>query len=352
MRKLASLKVTLSGMALLAVAAGLSYGNPEDMPVWVLVVPMALLAVNLSAAIATNPKINQQPGLLIFHVSLLAIMVLAAIGQLTHLDAHLEIVVGTEFTPQQLLEVNAGPLHHGDLQNVHFVQGPFTVEYAAGMQRGLTRSQVKFKDNDGQWIDKTVGDDRPLVLHGYRFYTTYNKGFATLLTWTALDGHTVTGTVNMPSYPLFEYKQDNRWSPPGSAQEIKFWLQVKTAMRDDAPWVLDGRDASGVLVVSTQGRRVELRPGQSTRINDGELRFDALSMWMGYRLFYDPTIKWLFFVAVTGVLGLAQYFWVKVNLQPWLQELDEADSTTPTKPDPGETETGERVPRNRDWQEV
>jgi hypothetical protein len=43
---------------------------------------------------------------------------------------------------------------------------------------------------------------------------------------------------------------------------------------------------------------------------------------MGYRVFYDPTIQWLFFVTVAGVLGLAHYFWQKLNLQPWLEEAD------------------------------
>ncbi len=42
-------------MALLAVGAGLSYGNPMGAPIWVLVVPMAFLALNLLAAICTNP---------------------------------------------------------------------------------------------------------------------------------------------------------------------------------------------------------------------------------------------------------------------------------------------------------
>jgi len=319
-KKLSSLKITLVGMVLLVIGASLSYGNPDGTSIWVLVIPLVLLALNLIAAITTNPKINQQTGLLVFHVSLLLILLLAAIGRLTHMDAHLELVVGTEFDPDKLLETNAGPLHFKNFDNVHFVQGPFTVEYAPGMRRGLTHSHVKVKTATGEWEDREVGDDRPLLIDGYRFYTTFNKGFTSILTWTPSGAEPITGTVNMPSYPLFDYKQDNRWNPPGSDKEIKFWLQLNAGMKEDDHWVLDGRTSSGVLIVTTDDKRHEVQLGQSVQLSDGQLRFDALTMWMGYRLFYDPTIQWMFFVSIMGVLGLAQYFWKKTNLQPWMDE--------------------------------
>ena len=101
---LSSLKLTLIGMVLLGIGAGLSYGNPVDVSVWVLIVPLAILATNLAAAILTNPRINRQPGLLVFHVCLFSTVVLAGVGRLTHLDAHLEIALGQEFHKDLLLE--------------------------------------------------------------------------------------------------------------------------------------------------------------------------------------------------------------------------------------------------------
>lgn len=319
-KKLSSLKITLLGMSLLVIGASLSYGNPQGTPIWVLVIPMALLAINLIAAITTNPRINQQIGLLVFHVSLLLILLLATIGRLTHMDAHMELIVGTGFEQDKLLETSAGPLHFGNLDDVHFIQGPFTVEYAPGMRRGLTHSHVKVQTATGKWEERVVGDDRPLLIEGYRFYTTFNKGFTSILTWTPSNGEPITGTVNMPSYPLFDYKQDNRWNPPGSDTEIKFWLQLNTGMKEDDHWILDGRTSSGVLIVTIDDQRHEVQLGQSVQLPDGQLRFDGLTMWMGYRLFYDPTIQWMFFVSIMGVLGLTQYFWKKINLQPWMDE--------------------------------
>jgi cytochrome c biogenesis protein len=155
-----------------------------------------------------------------------------------------------------------------------------------------------------------------LIFGKYRFYTTFNKGFSPVLTWLTEQGEPQTGTINMPSYPLFEYKQDNLWTPPGG-KEIKFWLQLSTGMDLYSAWTLDGRNSSGVLVVTSDGKRQEVNVGESVALPGGKLRFDALTTWMGYRVFYDPTIQWMFFVSVFGVLGLMHYFWVKMNLQPW-----------------------------------
>ena len=319
-RRLSSLKITLAGMVLLGIGAALSYGNPVDVSVWVLIVPLAILATNLAAAIVTNPRINRQPGLLVFHIALFSIVVLAGVGRLTHLDAHLEIANGQTFSKDLLLEVQKGPWHAGDLDKVAFVQGPYTVEYAAGLKRGLTHSEVLVPGLNGQMVKHDVGDDRPLVLERYRFYTTFNKGFSPILTWIPDQGQPISGRINMPSYPMFDYKQDNSWTPPGTSEEIKFWLQLDTGLTLENPWVLDGRNASGVLVVTTRDSRVELNLGEETRLEHGRLRYDDLTTWMGYRVFYDPTIQWLFFVSIAGVLGLTHYFWKKLNLAPWLNE--------------------------------
>jgi hypothetical protein len=161
---LASLKLTLVGMVLLGLGAAASYGNPEAVSVWVLIVPLALLALNLSAAIVSNARINRQPGLLLFHVCLLATVVLVGIGRLTHLDAQLEIAQGQAFSENILQAVKKGPWHSGKLSQVQFTQGAYTVDYAPGLQRGLTHSQVFLGEHGSRVKALDVGDDRPLVL--------------------------------------------------------------------------------------------------------------------------------------------------------------------------------------------
>lgn len=311
---LGSVKLALFGMGLLAIGAGLSYGNPDDVSVWVLIAPLALLSFNLLVAIIINPRINRRPGLLVFHLGLLGVVLLAAIGRLTFLDAHVELLQGTAFSGNDILDVKKGPWHSGDLDKVAFVQGPYSVEYSARMVRGLTHNNVLVANSEGQLEPREIGDDRPLISEGYRFYTTFNKGFAPILTWEPTSGAPVTGAIHMPSYPLYEHKQDNHWTPPGS-EAIKFWLRLDTGLRQDSAWVLDGEKASGVLVINSSGKRVELRVGETVALKGGTLRYERLSTWMGYRIFYDPTIQLLFWVSVLGVFGLFAHFWQKLGLR-------------------------------------
>ncbi len=305
--KLGSVRLALIGMVLLAGGAALSYGNPKSTPIWVLVVPLAFLALNLLAAIATNPRINRRPGLLVFHLGLLGVILLVGFGRLTHMDAHLEIVQGSAFDPNAIHDVKKGPMHYGDLKDVKFVQGNYTVDYAAGMVRGLTHDHVLVPDGHGGLDEKDIGDDRPLTINGYRFYTTFNKGFSPILTWMPDNGKPITGTVNMPAYPLFSFKQENTWTPPNGKQ-IKFWLRLETGLNPNKAWVLDGRNATGKLVVNTGGKRVELNPGEQVRLDGGVLRYEDLTTWMGFKIFYDPTLKPLFITAIISVLGMGAHF--------------------------------------------
>ncbi len=330
LRQLASLRLTLVGMGLLGVGAALSYDNPVGTPVWVLVVPLALLSVNLFAAILSNPHINRRGGLLLFHVGLLLIVVLAAVGRLTRMEGRIELTEGSAFAVEDLTEVRQGPWHAGALDRVEFVQGPYTVDYTVGMARGPTRSKVMIPAGQGDWERRTVGDDTPLVLEGYRFYTTFNKGFAPILTWLPDHGAPVTGSVHMPPYPLFEHRQANRWTPAG-ADEIRVWLQIEAGMNPEADWRLDPANTPGVLVVRAAGdRRVELRPGESLRLDGGTLRYERLSSWMGYKLYYDPTLHWLFIASMIAIFGLAAHFWRKFGAVQAYAAAQEAAKNKPS----------------------
>lgn len=314
LHRLASLKLTVPAMGLLATGVLVSYQDIQAHPGW-LVAPLGLLAVNLLAALVTNQGFRRQGGLLVFHLCLLAIVLLVAVGRLTYLKARIELVEGQSFDSAVVEVEQQGPWHAWRLDRITFEQGPVEVDYAPGVRRGHTRSQVLLTDAGGKRRALLSGDDTPLTAASYRFYTTSNKGFAVVLTWSGNDGNLVSGAVHLPSYPLQDWNQVNHWTTPAGT-EIELDLQLQRPLPTDRAWTLTSRDLSPLLAVKTAAQSVTLARGDTVRLPGGQLRFEELRLWMGYRITYDPTLPWLFVAAVFGVLGLALHFWGRLFSQP------------------------------------
>jgi len=314
LRMLGSNKAAFFGMVLLAVAVLLN-NRLAVAPVWLLVAPLAFLGLSLLAAMVSYPRIHRQAGLLVFHLALLGLIALAAVGRMTHMQGHFEVAEGQPFDPGLLEGVKKGPWHADPMASVVFVQGSVAVEYEPGIKRGKTFSKVYVASESGASIEETVGDDLPLVLDGYRIYSTFRKGFAPVLTWTPDAGPARTGTVHMPSYPLFLYQQENSWLPPGGSTPIQLSLDLHTAMDDKSAWTLKSDAAHAKLLIALEDRSIHLQEGQSVDLEDGMLRYERLVMWKGYNVIYDPTIFWMFMMALLGVAGLAWHMWTKLGLQ-------------------------------------
>jgi cytochrome c biogenesis protein ResB len=305
---LASTRLTLLGIGALGLILIAGEFAIFSAPGAVLAI-LAGLTLNLAAALIMTPRLRQEPGLLIFHIALLVLLILAGVGRLTHFDGHVEVMEGSAFSASEVTPDSKGWLHPDWLQGVAFVQGPFSVDYAPGVKRARTRSEI-LVDAKSATETRSVGDDVPLVERGYRFYTTHNKGIAVVLTWLPIRGEAITGAVHMPAYPAFDWKQDNAWQPP-NGPEVRFWLHLDTPLKEDSAWTLASEKVSGMLVVNSQGKRVELKRGESVAVDGGALRFDELRGWMGYRIFFDPTLPWLLAAAMIAVFGLALQFWRK-----------------------------------------
>ena len=301
--RLASSRLTMAGFALLAAGTVASYNRPE-IPSAAIAAPLGLLALNLLAALSLKPNLRRG-GLGVFHVALLLLLLLAGWGRLTHLDGRVEVTEDTTLDPAQIEVTGSGPWHGTAWQHLAFRQGAFEVDYAPLVRRAHTRSQVWV---EGQAAPVIVGDDKPLILDGYRFYTTHNKGFAPLLTWQPDGGEAVQGALHMPSYPLFDYKQENRWTAP-DGRTMQFWLRVERPLPEQSAWTLDPHEIPTVLVVQVDAARHELRPGGTLQLPGASLRYERLTGWMGYRIFYDPTIVPMLAVSLIGVLGLGWHLW-------------------------------------------
>lgn len=315
LRRVASLRLTLGLIAVLGIGTVIAY-RVEGMRTWPMVIPLLLLALNLIAAIATNGIFRRQTALLVFHLSLIALLLLVAAGRLTFLNGHTGVTEGTAFDGT-LAQFEAGPWHRGALDAVRFVNQGFSIDYAPGLQRGPTRNHVQWLDEAGHWHDATIGDQTPLVIEGYRFYTSFNKGFAPTFEWTAKDGSTVIGSVQLPPYPLKEYSQAAEWVPPGSNTPIWIMLDIDEIVLDPEDHTHFRLPTDYRLIARVGTQRHAMRPGDAAQLSEGQLRFVGLRSWMGYRVFYDWTLPWLFAACAVGVVSLGWHFWRKFSARPW-----------------------------------
>ena len=308
LRSLASLKLTLAGIVALLCSVLLAYFSPAQSSGYI-IAPLVLLSINLLAAIVFNPRIRQNSGLLMFHICLLLIAVLTVLSQLTSMKGRVEILQGTAFDAASVTVTEQGAWHPLDrLRQVGFVQGDIAVDYVAGLRRGTTRSQLLQANNE----PVVVGDNRAFISDGYRFYTTSNKGFAAVVNWHANGGQVMRGAIHFPSYPLYDWKQQNQWQSP-TGDVLDFRLVIETALDRERAWTLNNAD-QGYIEVTLPDKTVRrLKPGETMALNGGSLEFEALRMWMGYQIFYDAFLAWFFAAALVGVAGLGWHYYLKLS---------------------------------------
>lgn len=291
-------------LALIALTAGVIAGGLAGVltiQTWIWLPGVGLL-VNLAAALVAYPALRGQPWLYAFHVLAGLMVIVAMADALTQFKGRVELTEGMSFAPE-LVEYEAGPLHGLALDRIAFVQGGFTIRYAPGMKRRETESTVLMVEGDG-FRERLVGDEHPLLLAGYRFYTTHNKGFAPVLTYRGPSGQ-VTGAVHMPSYPLFSHRQANEWEVPGTGKVLDLWLSFPEPVYDeDHDWSFSHPENPELVVTEGTSRNV-LRPGDSIAVNGGTLTFEGVRTWMGYTIRSNSLAPWLLALSLVAGVCLA-----------------------------------------------
>lgn len=309
---LASLKWTPLFMLLFglgAVGAAMGLASPTVL----VAVPLFLLVLNLLSAILMKATFRAQPGLLIFHVALLCVVLLAGASRLTYLKGWVELADQAPF-PGELTGVEKGPLHWGALDRVRFVNEGFETEYGPHWRYRKTRNRVRWMGDDRAWHPSVIGDDISLLLHGYRFYTSSNQGFAPVFVWHPADGSPpVKGSVHLPAFPRFR-DQSNQWTLPGTELALLVMLVPETPLLSPT---VDTRFPSPLqhrLRVTEGGESHDLAPGERFRLSQGgELLYLEMGFWMGYRVFYDWTRSWLLAAFLIAAGSISWHFWKKFS---------------------------------------
>ena len=118
----ASLRLTFPAMLALVLGVLVSYRGGFESDWWVSG-PLVVLAVNLAAALVVHPRFRRQPGLLCFHLALLAVLVLGATEQLRRFEGRVELLVGerklakADGTTKKKAEIQAAQLALKQLRN-------------------------------------------------------------------------------------------------------------------------------------------------------------------------------------------------------------------------------------------
>lgn len=273
----------------------------------VMPLPLSLFAVNLVAAILARPALRTNAPLLLFHVALLALVVLFGLARLTYFDGATAISSGSRFE-SVLAKDERGPLHRDRLGELRFANEGFTEKFPQRGHYRATYNRVRWWDGDGESHLAEIGDDRPLLIAGYRLYTSRHRGFSPAFHWRPTNGDEDLGTVQLTDTRLGDFAPVNEWQIPNGP---KVWAMVDT--RDGAGAApgtkranLGSEQLDHVLVLRVHDQRHELRPGDSIRLPEGELRYLRLDSWMSYRIIHDPTKPWL---VATVLVAIASLFW-------------------------------------------
>lgn len=308
-RWLASLRLAWAAMFALVVTIIVARFSADVGYVWISL-PLALMVVNLLAALATNVRLRREPALIVFHLALVALCLLAGLDALTRFHGRIELVEGQTLQAAEVQVIERGIWHRPRLGEVVLKQESIEVEFAPGLIRQQTRSTVSTPEGRRETrVD--LGEARALMLLGYRFATTSNKGHAMVLSWRDINGGVMQGAVHFPSYPAHEWRQQRTWhTPAGEA----ITLALKPHMRPpvDSSWVLRSREVRADATLSAHNVSRALVPGKWHELRGGALRLDEVRLWMGYRIDYQPLMQWMLVVSLVGIASLACYFYKRL----------------------------------------
>lgn len=300
----------LAAFCFIAFAAAALGVSEAGMDATVLLpLPMLLFAINLSAAIAIHARLRRDIWLLVFHLALLALVLLFAVARLTYFEATTSLTAGREFD-SELENVVRGPLHGGRPESLSFRNEGLAERFAVADGYGATYNRVSWRNAAGEYQTAEIGDHVPLILDGYRIYTS-RRGYSVQFLWEPVDGEAHFGSLQLLRHPesAGRYDMAGDWRLPGGEAiwvtlDLPAPLERTAGVREN----LGAEQLDHEVVVRAEATRLTLRPGQTASLAGGRLTYVRLGTWMGYRIIYDPTRPWLVGCVVVAVVSLLGFY--------------------------------------------
>lgn len=299
----------------LAAAGALWVVEGDASPTFAMAPSLSLLVVNLLAGLVTNARLRTDLPLLIFHLALAAFVALILAARLTYVDGIVPVTRGTVFDGA-LTQVEHGPLHGEGLQAIRFSNEGFVDEYPLSGNEYRTYNTVRWWDKRGQPHLAEIGDDRPLIIDGYRIYAT-RRGLAPRLLWQRTSGEFEYASIQLGHLQADGWYEGNSWQLEGGPS---IWVGMQHDIVRPSPG--SRREDLGVmtidspLVVRVGAQRREIRKGESLMLAGGTLTYSQLDAWLGYRIVYDPTTNWIMATALLAIGSLIWFYMRRVFTRP------------------------------------
>ena len=303
---------------ILAALAAVALTQTSLHPTLVMWVPFLLLVINLVAAVLVTPRFRTDIPLLVFHLALLCLIFLFAIGRLTYLEGRALLTQDAAFSgiPD---EVRHGPWHGDRIGRIRFANLGITEVYPKFNDFRHTYNTVMWWDASGQPQVTEIGDDKPLIVEGFRIFASRNRGVSPILSWQPADG----GPPQRGSLQLGQrfgdvFENAVAWKLPDGQDA---WLALEARAEQPAAPAKETVDMGvyeldHVLVLRIGASRHLLRKGESIDLGAGRLTYERLLTWMGYRIVYDPTIPWIIGTIGVGIASLIWYYIRRVFAKP------------------------------------
>ncbi|MFD4365920.1 cytochrome c biogenesis protein ResB [Rhodococcus sp. NPDC058521] len=298
----------------------------------------------------------REAGNLVFHLSLVGLLVAIAVGKLFGYEGNVIVVAnnGPGFcttSPAVFDSFKAGNTQDGTGMTPLCIRvKDFRGDYLDNGQAEMFTSNISYQAGDdletNTWRDETLQVNHPLRVEGDRVYLQ-GHGYAPTFTVTFPNGETRTETLQWRPDDATTFLSSGamRFDPPGGmypdeTERRKNQIAIEglfaptamfhgnllassyPALNDPAVAIdvykgdtgLDTGNPQSLFSLNTelinQGRlvkqdRVNLFPGESTTLADGtKVQFDGAVDFVNLQVSHDPAQKWVLVTALTMMAGL------------------------------------------------
>lgn len=280
-------------------------------PTWAMALPFTMLFASLTGALFYKPRLRCDLPLLAFHLALLLLIVLLVAARLTYFEGGVMISEGERFHPEQLDMERSGPLHPVKLDSFQFAHAGFEQPKNLALQGlGFIYNRVRYWDQYGRESSTVIGNDRPLVIEGYRIYSGKRRGLVALFRWQNGRSVEVFGEVQLEDNGGDAFAPAAKWQLPDGT-DIWAMLEINADQRGllkEATNLYKEHFEQQPILIRSGDERKTLMPGESINLNGARLTYEGVNSWMSYRIIYEPMKMWIMVTLLVAILSLIWFY--------------------------------------------